>query len=361
MPLWASQILYKGNIMSFKPKSNQPENTSTTERKPFVAIVPEDGLQAVQVGALVYLGEHKKLPKFAKDNAGNREKEEDGVTDKVLFPKEGKDTEQKVGVYVDLLSQTYDYGEDIGEKNIRLPLHQVVRGMSEGISLTTVAPRNPKDNSYIKGIPWSYAGQSNWNKIAAVTFMEDGKTKVSEKMCKADYKNPYHNDISLLLGKPFMYNVEVKVQEDGENKYVNTKLKSPVPLMKGMPAPAPTIKAVSINFNDSDLLEEKEELGGARKIDLLRQADLRKIVIALDYEGTKMQEAIREVYDEDTLIEKAKEISAKIIETDRDLKEIRSLYPEKFGITSSSTAQPAPQDKSPTPNFDDMDDDQAPF
>ena len=352
--------------MSFKPKSNTPEYTG--EQKEFVPIIPEDGLQVVQVGALVYLGEHKKLPKFAKDNAGNREKEDDGVTDKVLFPKEGKDVEQKVGVYVDLLTQTHNYGEEIGEKNIRLPLHTVVRGMAEGISLTTVAPRNPKDNSYIKGIPWSYAGQSNWNKIAAVTFMDDGKTKVSEKMCKADYKNSYHNDISLLLGKPFMYNVEVKVQEDGDKTYVNTKLKSPVPLMKGMAVPEALIAPVKIQFDDDDLLEQKDELGGARKIDLLRLADLRKIVLALDYEGSKMQEAIRETQNESELIAKAKEIAAKIVETDKDLKEIRSLYPEKFGESASSEAAEQPKaepkktaktsaKKAPEPNFADIDDD----
>lgn len=314
--------------MAFKPKSNNINNSSA-ERKPFVAIVPEDGLQVVQVGALVYLGEHKKLPKFAKDGAGNREKNDDG-NDKVIFPKEGKDTEQKVAVYIDLLSQTHDYGEEIGEKNIRLPLHQVVRGISEGIGLTTVAPRNPKDNSYIKGVPWSYAGNSQWNKIANVTTLEDGKTKVADKMCKADYKNPYHNDISLLLGRPFMFNVEVDVQEVSENKYVNTKLKSPVPLMKGIPVPEAKISPVMIQFEDDDLLEEKEELGGARKIDMLRMADLRKIVLSLDYEGSKMQEAIREVHNESELITKAKEIEAKIIETDKDLKEIRELYPEKF-------------------------------
>lgn len=358
-------------MSSFKPKSKQPEFSG--EQKEFTPIIPEDGLQVVQVGALVYLGEHKKLPKFAKDNAGNREKEDDGVTDKVIFPKEGKDVEQKVGVYVDLLSQTHNYGEAIGEKNIRLPLHTIVRGISEGISLTTVAPRN-KDKEYIKGIPWSYAGQSNWNKIAAVTYFEDGKTKVSDKMCKADYKNGYHNDISLLLGKPFMYNVEVKVTDEGGKTFVNTKLKSPVPLMKGVPVPEALINPVMIQFDDEDLLEAKEEFGGARKIDLLRLADLRKIVLSLDYAGSKMQEAIRETQNESDLIAKAKDIAAKIIETDKDLKEIRQMYPEKFdGSSTASSAPSAPSEapkassKKPSaskpkaedkaPNFDDMDDD----
>mgnify|MGYP003554513262 FL=1 len=74
-------------MSSFKPKSNLPQNDNT-DRKPFVAIVPEDGLQAVQVGLLVNLGQHSKLPKFAKDTAGKREKDEDGK-DKIILPKEG--------------------------------------------------------------------------------------------------------------------------------------------------------------------------------------------------------------------------------------------------------------------------------
>jgi len=341
-----------------KPKSKNNQSNSNSEQKEFVPIIPEEGLEVVHIGAMVYLGEHKKLPKFAKDNAGNREKEDDGVTDKVLFPKEGKDIEQRVALYVDLLNQTHNYGEDIGEKNIRLPLHTVVRGMSEGISLTTVAPRNPK-KEYIKGIPWSYAGNSIWNKVAKVTTLEDGKTKVEELMCDADYKNQHHNDTSLLLGRPFMMNLEVKVTEKDNKKYVNTKLKSPVPLVKGIPVPKALIAPVEINFDDTDLLEKKDELGGACKLDLLRMADLRKIVIALDYEGSNMQKAIRQVHNEADLIKNAKETQAKIIETDKDLKEIRELYPEKFG----DDVVEAPEDDNEDSNesSEDIEDDDAPF
>lgn len=311
--------------MSFKPRdNNRPANTENSEKKPFVAIVPDDGLQAVQVGLLVDLGKHKKLPKFAKDNAGKREQDEEGK-DKIIWPKEGKDTEQRVAVYVDLLSQTHDYEGDIGVRNIRLPLHQVSRGMSEGLNFTTVAPRDP-DGNYIKGKPWLLAPASAWCKIAAVTKIDD-KTKVADVMLKADYKNNDLNNIELLLGKPFMYNVDVKVQEKDGNTYVNTKLKSPVPLMKGMAVNAPLQKAISVNFEDDDLLEEKEELGGISKFQLLRLADLRKIVLAEDYPGSKMQEAVRANNNEDELIAKAKEIAEKIIENDKDLIEINALFP----------------------------------
>lgn len=307
--------------MAFKPKAPvRDENAQST----YVPIIPEDGLQAVQVGMILALGDHKKLPKFAKDNANKREQDENGE-DKIIWPKEGKDSETKVAVYIDLLDQTHDYEGEIGVKNIRLALHQVSRGMSEGMNLTTVAPRDA-DGKYIKGRPWTLAPSSQWCKIAAVTKMPDG-AKVSDVMLRADYKNPHHNNVELLLGKPFMFNVEVTKTEKGDNTYHNTKLKSPVPLMKGMKPEAAMIEAISISFEDDDLLEEKEELGGVSKLDLIRSADLRKIVLAVDYPGTKMQEAIREKHDEKELILKAKEILAKIIENDKELNEIKAKFP----------------------------------
>lgn len=310
--------------MSFKPKAlNKPEQSDdNVERKPFVVITPEDGLQAVQVGLLVNLGLHKKQPRFAKDSNGKREQDEEGK-DKIIWPKAGKDLEQKVSAYVDLLTQTHDYGETIGVKNIRLPLHQVTRGVSDGINFVTVAPRSP-DGDYIRGKPWLLAPASQWCKIANVTKMEDG-SKVSETMLKADYKNNRLNDISLLLGKPFMADVEVKTTTKDSNTYVNTKIKSPVPLIKNMTVEPALLPAISISLDDEDLLEAKDELDGACKMDLIRLADLRKIVLAEDYEGSEMQKAVQERFDEKELVTKAKEIAEKILETDKDLQEILAM------------------------------------
>lgn len=351
--------------MAFKPKNlNLSGNNENTEKKPFVAIIPEDGLQAVQIGLLVNLGLHKKLPKFTKDSAGKREQDENG-NDKIYIPKEGKDLEQKVAVYVDLLDQTHDYEGELGVKNIRLPLHQVSRGLSEGLNLTTVAPRDPNGN-YIKGKPWLLAPASAWAKVAAVTKMEDGK-KVSDVIFEANYKNQKLNDISQLLGKKFMYNVEVKTTEKDGNTYVNTKLKSPVPLMKGMSPPDALVDAISINFDDNDILEAKDELGGACKYDFIRVADLRKIVLAEDYEGSKMQEAVREREDEDELIKKAKEIAAAVIENDKEYAEVLaqlSARSEGGEAPAQQEEKPAakasakkPAKAKPAPNFSDMDDD----
>jgi hypothetical protein len=348
-----------------KPRNiNAPaRNTENTEQKAYVPIIPEEGLVPVQVGLLVDLGSHKKLPKFAKDNAGNREKDEDTGEDKILWPKDGA-VEQKIACYIDLLDQTHDYEGDVGVKNIRLPLHPVTRGMSEGLNFTTVAPRDPKTNAYIKGRPWLLASTSNFYKIAGVTKYEDG-TKVSDVIFKAEYKNVKLNDISQLLGKPFMFNLEVKVQEKDDKKFVNTKLKSPVPLVKGMKPEPAMMLATSVNFDDDDLLEAKDELGGIAKFDLLRIADLRKIVLAEEYVGSKMQEAVIERNGKDgekEIIAKAKEIAEKVVETDKDLQEIFAKYPNgKPGSddTPAPVAQPKAPNK-PAPDFSDMDDD-APF
>lgn len=342
--------------MAFKPKNLNQNSNDNADKKPFVAIIPEDGLAPVQVGMLVNLGLHKKLPKFAKDSSGKREQDENG-NDKIIVPKEGKDIEQKVAVYIDLLSQTHDYGEEIGVKNIRLPLHNVSRGMSEGVSLTTVAPRDP-DGNYIKGRPWLLASNSTLYKIAGVVKYEDGK-KVSDVIFKPDYKNPKLNDIGELLGKPFMFNVEVKTTEKDGNTYVNTKLKSPVPLMKGITAEEPLMAAISISFDDEDLLEEKEELGGACKMDLLRAADLRKIVLAEDYEGSNIQKAIQEREDEAGLLKKAKEIAKAIIENDKEYAEVLAQLASRGDAGESDAPaeeKPKAEEKAPV-NFDDMDDD----
>ncbi len=348
--------------MAMKPKAPKRDSDTSNSDKEFVVITPEDGLQAVQVGLLVNLGEHKKLPKFAKDSAGKREVDKETGAEKVLWPKAGKDMEQRVSVYIDLLTQEHDYGDDIGVKNIRLPLHAVMRGVSEGVNFVTVAPRTP-DGEYIKGKPWTVAPTSAWAKIAAVTYI-DKTTKVSDVMLKADYKNDDHNNIELILGKPFMYNVEVKTTTKDDKTYVNTKLKSPVPLMKGMTVPAALQTPMLIDFDDEDLLEEKEELGGFSKFKMVRLADLRKIVLAAEYEGSKMQLAVRENFNEEEFIEKAKETYLKIIETDKDLIEINQRFPngpegDEVASVEAKAEAPAKPSKppKPAPNFSDMDDD----
>lgn len=347
-----------------KPRNiNAPARSENSEQKEYVPIIPEEGLCAVQIGLLVDLGSHKKLPKFAKDSNGNREKDEDG-NEKIIWPKDGA-VEQKIGCYVDLLDQTHDYEGEIGVKNIRLPLHPVSRGMSEGLNFTTVAPRDPKTNEYIKGRAWVLASTSQFYKIAGVTKYEDG-TKVSDVIFKPDYKNPKLNDISQLLGKPFMFNLDVKVQEKDDKKFVNTKLKSPVPLMKGMKPAEALMPAISVGFEDDDLLEVVDGIG-VSKIDMVRVADMRKIVLAEEYAGSKMQEAIVERLGKDgekELIAKAKEIQEKLLESDKDLLEIRAKFPNGKpggeGVAAAPAAKQAAP-KKPAAPIEQDDSDSCPF
>lgn len=353
--------------MGFKPRDNRPTQTEGSgDSKPFVVINPKKGLQVVQLGLLVDLGKHKKQPKFAKDSANKREQDEAG-NDKILWPIEGRDLEQRVAAYVDLLSQKHDYEGEIGVRNIRLPLHEISRGLSQGLNFTTVAPRDPNGN-YIKGRQWLVAGTSQWAKIAGVTQIDENTT-VADKMLNPDYKNKDANNIELLLGKPFMFNLEVKTEVVGDKTYVNTKFKSPVPLMDGMPVPDALQAAVSVNFDDEDLLEAREDLGGICKLDLLRLSDLRKIVLAEDYEGSNMQKAVQEKYNEDDLIAKGKEIQQKILESDKDLIEIRELYPNgkpedgeaPAKVEAKIEAEAAKPKKPSKPQAAPADDDGAPF
>lgn len=346
--------------MAFKPKAHN--KTSDNEGKSdFQVVIPEEGLAPVQVSMIVDLGSHPKQPKFAKGSDGKRELNDDG-TFKVLWPKDDTVRGHSVAAYVDLLQQTHEYPEPIGVKNIRLPLHQVVRGASLGLNFTTVAPRDANGN-YIKGRPWLLAPTSMWAKIAKVVSNEKG-TKIANIIFDPTYENNDLNDIGMLLGRPFMMNVEVDQVEKGDKKYVNIKLKSPVPLAKGFPVDKALTKAISVGFDDDDLLIPDEGLGGSTKFDLIRLADLRTIVLADEYPGSKMQEAVQAKHDESALIADANAIHSKIIESDKDLAEIRQLYPngKDGGVVKETAPKPAaPSKPQPPIVVEDEEEEGSPF
>lgn len=341
----------------------------TTDNTPYVVVEPKGGLQAVQVGLLVELGLHPKQPKFAKTSSGEREKDSEG-RDKIIFPSEKNPNNNKIAVYLDLLNQTYDYGGEIGEQTIREPLHGAFYGVSEGINADTIAPRDASGN-YIKGRKWCLPPSSKWAELADATTMEDGST-VHSVIFNGDYNNNRANDISLLLGKPFLINTQVKKSKSGDKTYVNVRFKNPVPLMEGMPVKQATSFPLMIRMDDTDLLTPYEVLRGQRKIDFVRISDARKIVLALNYQGSKMQEAIRQSgkFDEAALIEDAKSKAESILAMDKELAEVLAEIARRNGgevpqQAQQQTPQPAPQKieqpkqapvQEPTPDFDAFDD-----
>lgn len=348
-----------------------PQREYTGEKKEFKPVAIKGGNAQTQVGLLVELGTHEKLPKYAKDNKGNIELNEDGskkiiMPNKDLTPRgERKDLDAKVNVYLDLLKQTHDYEGDIGVRNVRIPLVEPSYGLAVGLNYTTVAPRTP-NGDYIKGQPWTLAPASKWFKMADVAFYREGPNagkSVKSVIFHADYKNPLLNDVRELLGKPFNINLEVKTSERDGNTYTNTKVKGYVPLDEDAVVKEALIAPVAVLFNDTDLLVKREDLGGACKLDLLRVADLRKIVLATNYPESNMQKAIQEKYGVDgekELIAKAQESQAKAIAADKELQEIYATL--KGGVEQAQKAAPKKQEAvKPAPQEDEEFEDDIPF
>lgn len=337
-----------------------PTKQYTGEKKDFTPVVPEDGLQVMQVSLLVDLGQHEKLPRFAKDSSGNVELDENGqkkiiMPNKELSPRgERKDLDAKISVYVDLLNQTHDYEGDIGVRNIRLPLVEPVMGIAEGINWTTTAPRDG-NGKYIQGRAWTLAPTSKWAKLADVTRYPDGK-KVKDVIFEPSYSNPKLNDVRELLGKPFMANLDVKKQDRDGKTFINTRIKSYVPLAKGFPVGEALITPIAIRFDDVDLTVPLDCLGGATKLDMLRIADLRRITLAVNYQGSNMQKAIVEKYGTDgeaELVAKSKELFNKKLSSDKEYSEILSLLAKPAEKAPAKTVEKA----APVQEEDDFEDD----
>ena len=336
----------------------------------FVQPEIESGLANAQIGLMINLGKHEVLPAFYKDNAGKIQLDKDGnpKVKPTTNAKGEQKYDEKVAVYVDLLDQTHDHGETIGVRNIRIPLHQMKYGVSEGINYTTVAPRDPEGN-YIKGRAWTLAPASKWSALAKAMKLEQTKDSKTVHDVIFDPASRDVNNISFLVGRPFNITVEHTTTEKDGKTYHNTKLKSPVPLATKEigKTEAPLQAAIVIDLNDDDLLStyEYESPNGTityRKIDLIRKADLLKIVLAENYEGSKMQEAIQSEHDEDELIEQAKEKQAKILETDKDYIAVMEYLNKQNG--SVAAAQKANDEKTndvPDDSGNDDDSDDIPY
>ena len=312
-------------------KSLKRENKApTTEYKqPNV----EDGLCNAQIGLMVNLGKHKQVPRFVKDKDKIVLDDQGNPKINLGLDKEGNPKlEHKLAVYVDLLEQTHDYEGDIGVRNIRLPFHQVQYGVTQGINYTTVAPRDANGN-YIKNRKWTLAPASKWAALSKAILQEQTATSKTMHDIVFDPANKDANAVWLMVGKPFNITVEVKETTKGDKTYKNINVKTPALLAKKEigKTEEPLQPAVVVDMQDDDLLTEYEftkpdgEVFTYRKIDLLRKADLLKIVLAEDYEGSPMQAAIQEEHDEEALIEEAKEKHQKILESDKEYAQVMAI------------------------------------
>lgn len=346
-------------------KSLKRENTDTVVE--FKMPEVEDGLCNAQIGLMVNLGKHKQLPRFVKEKDKVMLDDDGNPKINLGLDKDGNPKlESKLSVYIDLLEQTHDYEGDIGVRNIRLPFHQVQYGVSQGINYTMVAPRDAEGN-YIKNRKWTLAPASKWAALSKAILQEQTATSKTMHDIIFDPASKNANAVWLMVGKPFNITVEVKETTKGDKTYKNVNVKTPVALAKKEigKTESPLQPAVVVDMKDDDLLTEYEftkpdgETFTYRKIDLLRKADLLKIVLAEDYKGSPMQKAIQEEHNEEALIKDAKEKQQKVIDNDKELKQVMEILNKQNGVEpeSSDGDEPPATTSDREPDYSDMDTD----
>ncbi|MDB4311857.1 hypothetical protein N9937_00365 [bacterium] len=261
-------------MAGFKPKQTNPSagsgGGSNRPKKEFVTAVPEeDGLRPVAVSMILSLGDQIRPPYNETDKQGNEIVDEDG-NKVVKHPKPC----QQIAMYVDLLNDDWDYGDGIGVKQLRKELHDEWAGnIVRGLNFIEVGSYTP-EGEYQKGIPWTLPPASMFAKIAKAC-------KAPEVMEAGDYgenENEYKSDITRFLGKPFMMNAEISrtPKKDGDGEWVDLRLKTPVPLMKGLPCRDLEAKPLFLTF-DSEVEEIVENMM------FIRANARRKIMKALNY------------------------------------------------------------------------------
>jgi len=258
--------------MSFKPKQTEH---SQGDYEPRNQPTPKDGNRKARVSLIVDLGEQE------------REDYEDPKTKETRPQKPC----QQVAVFADLVNDVVDYGGKIGKQQYRLALHKTFKGVPIGINFQAVAPRDA-DGNLMSGKPYQLHPANLLTKLAKATEQEE--------IIYEDRKNPKSLDISLLLDKPFMCQVEVKKTKHKEGKkdadgnvivYTNVNFRgaTPVPLDdddKPLKVAELTQEARCVTFDNAT----KED------IQFIRPSLIKYIKKANNYEGSVMQEAI-EAYE----------------------------------------------------------------
>lgn len=250
--------------MAFAPKQG---NTNTAPRDPEMSRdfpTPKAGNRAARIALIVDLGIQER---------------EDFVDQKtqVATPQTPK---QQVAIFADLVADVVDYKGDIGKAPYRLMLNKNFKGDIQGINFAPVPPRDA-EGKLIEGRLWTYHPASPLTKLAKVTGIQsilDGTDL----------------DIEQLLGEAFMATVEVKITEtdkedkDGNKivyKNVNYKGCSEVPEMPdGSLYPVPNTPNTPMVITFDDVTAEQAKF--------LRADIKRKIKLATNYVGSKMQEVL---------------------------------------------------------------------
>ena len=176
---------------------------------------------------------------------------------------------QQLAILVDLLTQKHNWGGDLGEKQIRMPLYNTFEGQVLGHDFVVYK----QDDDVV-----TFNAKSKMAKLASAC----GASK--ELLANG-------HDISSLLGKPLM--VEVSEREYNGNFY--HKIKGVMPVMKGLPIPPLEATPVLVSFETCT--EEQAKL---------IRSDVRKqIMKAENYDGSTIQKVfIKLGFDEGGFEEK---------------------------------------------------------
>lgn len=160
---------------------------------------------------------------------------------------------QQLAVLVDLLTQTHDWGGDIGTKQIRLPLYNTFEGQVLGHDFVVYKQED-----------------------GVVTFNPKSKMAKLTSACGATKELIANgHDVEALLGKALM--VEVTEREYNGNFY--HKIKGVMPVMKGLPIPKLESAPIIVSFETCT--EEQAKL---------IRSDVRKqIMKANNYQGSVIQ------------------------------------------------------------------------
>lgn len=256
--------------MAFKPKTgNTNTNTGAGKRDSNMKFPePKAGNRPARVSLIVDLGLQER-------------KDFEDPTTKELKPQKPAD---QIAIFLDLTSDVVDYGGTIGMQPYRLMLNKSFAGEVEGINFGIGPVRDPQGTP-IQGRPWNYHPMSIITKLAKAT------------KC-APILEGSNLDLEQLLNQPLMAMVEVKKTEDKNGKkddngkvitYTNVNFRgvSELPEMPDgsvWPVPECATTPRVISFDNATVEDIK----------FIRRDILKKIKLALNYEGSQIQKAIQE-------------------------------------------------------------------